>query len=103
MAHAGSSGTYGGPWRNSKDRYLGLKFKIDGEIHYGWARLTVTADRHGKRVAAKLTGYAYETLADRPIVTGQTDGTYDGDPAELSVRSSSSVQLGLLALGFPSR
>src|SRR5277367_5535201 len=33
--------TSSGPWRNVKNKYLGLKFLIAGKIHYGWARLTV--------------------------------------------------------------
>jgi hypothetical protein len=36
-----------GSWAGKKDkgvrnRYLGLKFVVDGEVHYGWARLSVT-------------------------------------------------------------
>jgi hypothetical protein len=35
-----------GPWVNGgrgvKNRYLGIKFKINGRFHYGWARMTVT-------------------------------------------------------------
>jgi len=30
-------GYYYGHWTNVKDRYLGLKFKINGKFHYGWA------------------------------------------------------------------
>lgn len=30
-----------GPWANVKSRYLGLQFRINGETHYGWARLNV--------------------------------------------------------------
>jgi hypothetical protein len=36
----GTSGV-GGSWVNVKNRYLGVKFKIKGEYHYGWARLSV--------------------------------------------------------------
>src|ERR1700728_4895366 len=25
-----------GPWHNIHDHYLGFKFMIDGQIHYGW-------------------------------------------------------------------
>jgi len=30
---------HGGPWSKSASGYLGLKFFIEGNIHYGWARL----------------------------------------------------------------
>jgi hypothetical protein len=60
-----------GPWgKPGAGQYLGLKFTINGEVHYGWARLTVTAI--GQFISATLTGYAYETVADAPIVTGMT-------------------------------
>jgi hypothetical protein len=61
----------GGPWKNVKGRYLGLKFLINGKIHYGWARLNVTITNE---VNATLTGYAYETVPNKPIVTGNTKG-----------------------------
>jgi hypothetical protein len=35
-----------GSWFNVKNRYLGLSFSIDGQTHYGWARLSV---RNGRR------------------------------------------------------
>jgi hypothetical protein len=59
----------GGPWKNVKGRYLGLKFVIKGKVHYGWARFNVTIT---DQVNATLTGYAYETAPDKPIVTGKT-------------------------------
>jgi hypothetical protein len=47
-----------GPWVNVKDRYLGLKFQIKGNTHYGWARLNVKVSK--TTITATLTGYAYE-------------------------------------------
>jgi hypothetical protein len=89
----------GGPWKNSVNRFLGLKFLINGEIHYGWARLTVLADKNRELVSAKLTGYAYETVANRPIVAGQTSGTVEGASVTPTPIEHPQVQLGLLALG----
>jgi hypothetical protein len=65
-----------GNWLNVSNRYLGLSFEIDGEIHYGWARLNVHAD-HDYIGAATLTGYAYETTANMPINAGQTKDAAD--------------------------
>jgi hypothetical protein len=45
------------------------------ETHYGWARLTVT--RQAYHFQALLAGYAYETIANTPILAGQTSA----DPA----------------------
>ena len=69
-----------GPWvgkgKGVKDRYLGLKFVVDGEVHYGWARVSVTLGHHRQfdDVSGTLTGYAYETVPDKPIIAGQITG-----------------------------
>lgn len=70
-----------GPWAGKgegvKNRYLGLKFVIDGQIHYGWARVSVAIGhrRQYDDVSATLTGYAYETVPNKPIVAGETTGS----------------------------
>jgi len=69
-----------GPWAGKgqgvKNRYLGLKFVIDGEVHYGWARFSVTLGhrRQFGDVTGTLTGYAYETVPDKPITAGKITG-----------------------------
>jgi hypothetical protein len=64
-----------GKWANVSNRYLGLRFQIDGKIHYGWARLSVAVQRY--EITATLTGYAYETIPNKEIHAGQTHGTDD--------------------------
>jgi hypothetical protein len=87
-----------GPWKDAPNKYLGLKFEINGEVHFGWARLSVTCFT---RAAAHvlLTGYAYETVANQPILTGKTSGTAEESSLTRPASSQSNVQLGLLALG----
>ena len=86
-----------GPWagkgKGVKNRYLGLKFVVDGEVHYGWARLSVTLGHHRQfdDVSGTLTGYAYETIPDKPIIAGQITG-----PDVITVQPET---LGGLALG----
>jgi hypothetical protein len=69
-----------GPWAGNgkgvKNRYLGLKFVVHGEVHYGWARLSVTLghQRQVDDVVGTLTGYAYETIPDKAIVAGRITG-----------------------------
>ena len=64
---------YFGPWMNvTRQAYLGLRFEIKGQVHYGWARLGHI--RHKKPVRALLTGYAYESIPNKPIITGKTHG-----------------------------
>jgi len=82
-----------GPWLNGgkgvKNRYLGLKFKIKGRVHFGWARITVTTTSHN--FTATLTGYAYETIPGKAIIAGATT-----DP---DVTTVSPASLGHLAAG----
>jgi hypothetical protein len=84
--------SYVGPWQKATDKYLGVRFVIDGQLHYGWVRMSVNA---GYRLWAGITGYAYETLPNRPIMAGQVSGeAIDGVSGQPTVRS-----LGLLAVG----
>ncbi len=62
-----------GQWTHVKNRYLGLRFMIKGKTHYGWARLNVGISRP-LQFAVTLTGYAYETIPNKPIIAGQTHG-----------------------------
>jgi hypothetical protein len=81
-----------GEWNNVKTRYLGLAFSIQGQIHYGWARLNVS--QSNCVITAVLTGYAYETIPGKPIITGKTAG-----PSEVSATEAIQPTLGLLAKG----
>jgi hypothetical protein len=69
-----------GPWVGKgtgvMNRYLGLKFVVHGKVHYGWARLSVTLGHHRQYddVSGTLTGYAYETIPNKAIITGKTKG-----------------------------
>jgi hypothetical protein len=82
-----------GKGKGVKDRYLGLKFVVDGGVHYGWARVSVTLGHHRQfdDVSGTLTGYAYETVADKPIIAGEITG--------LDVITVQPETLGGLALG----
>ncbi len=106
MAAWDSNGNrYTGQWMNGgkgvKDRYLGIRFNINGKLHYGWARLTVTPT---KDFVGSLTGYAYETIPNKPIIAGATEGPDDTEPtAALSGHTPepATLALGALALGAP--
>jgi hypothetical protein len=93
------------PWDNVRDRYLGLEFEIQGKNHFGWARLSVQFATRQNTWRAQLTGYAYETVAERPIKAGQikedNDGDGDSHPAALPVSPvpERPITLGALALG----
>ena len=115
---SGTCPTFFGPWahdgRGVKNRYVGLKFAINGQVHYGWARLSVSIGAGGHdSIVGHLTGYAYETIANKPIITGQTK---NGQPkgldktdhnvealnrASAAVPAPKPATLALLAIGAP--
>lgn len=64
---------HSGQWVNVMHRYLGLRFTIHGQTHYGWIELSVRAGIQGglgHAYAAEVEGYAYETTPDLGIVAG---------------------------------
>ncbi|MGA2022457.1 MAG: hypothetical protein ABSH02_17830 [Candidatus Sulfotelmatobacter sp.] len=86
-----------GYWGFAFNRYLGVEFFIDGQIHYGWVRLTVnfvTNDRNTAEIRTHLSGYAYESDPEKLIIAGD-----EGKTANASAQSRSLKTLGLLALG----
>jgi hypothetical protein len=88
-----------GPWTgNANTAYLGARFFIDGETHYGWVRLTVnTAIEFDMR--ATITAYAYETESDKAIYAGATgEPTAELQPSQ-QIQNQSGPSLGALALG----
>jgi len=96
--------SYYWPWANISNHYLGLKFKINGETHYGWARLTVKF--HGglpknRTWVAYLTGYAYETIAGKPIIAGKTasNGNEDEEQSNASFQTKPLEAIHFAALG----
>jgi hypothetical protein len=87
----------GGPWLNVTNRYLGLKFLIHGQVHYGWARLTKVGLWN-----FTVTGYAYETTVGKSLQAGQTTETAADeadDTASLTMPATRGPSLGMLARG----
>jgi hypothetical protein len=90
---------YNGPWKQATNRYLGLKFSVNGETHFGWARLTVTAK---SGIVATLTGYAYETVPNKTIMAGETSGPVASialSPEKMPAPSYRPATLGMIARG----
>lgn len=53
-------------WNAGQSRYLGLRFNIAGNVHYGWARLRVESGY----TAFTVREYAYNSAAGEPILSG---------------------------------
>jgi hypothetical protein len=85
-------GNWGG---NPTNRFMGVKFLIDGQTHYGWVRLQIKTGK-GKFLSGTITGYAYETIANKKLEAGVSSN----DPAEETSVGGNRSSLGMLALGF---
>lgn len=97
--YVGSTGTCcfspSGNWQNLKQRYLGLKFTINGETHYGWARFSVKLPFEVTApIKATLLGFAYETNPNQSIIAGDT-----GTNSSPNFKPRRTGTLGTLALG----
>jgi hypothetical protein len=57
---------YNENWNGVTDKYLGLKFVVGGNTHYGWARLDVDALAD----SLVLKDYAYNATPDAGILAG---------------------------------
>jgi len=53
-------------WEGKVDKYLGLRFNIDGQTHYGWARLDVN-----NSYVWVIKDYAYNATPNKSILAGQ--------------------------------
>jgi hypothetical protein len=88
-----------GPWAGEHKGYMGFEFNIKGAAHFGWARISEV------NFGLTLSGYAYETISLKPIVTGDTGGDEE-DSVEQEKPAAASPQasgLGKLALGAAGR
>ena len=62
---------YASYWANGvTDKYLGLKFFVASNAHYGWARLDVTAEGD----VFTIKDYAYVATPNSGLTAGQTAG-----------------------------
>jgi len=62
----GVIGTYGNFCGTSG--YIGVRFLINGNTHYGWIQVDLSSD------FITIVDMAYENVADAPILAGQTSG-----------------------------
>ena len=76
------------------NKFLGVKFQISGQTHYGW----VNVNMHTRAI----TGYAYETNANQPILAGEKSGPVKvgaTEPAQVLAPPIQPATLGALARG----
>jgi hypothetical protein len=97
--HRGVSSQKSGTWQNVEYAYVGLKFAISGQVHYGWARIKfpypnmIMVDP-GPLGYPSIYGYAYESTPNTAIIAGQTSGS-----SQKGTVASVPGSLGMLAAG----
>jgi hypothetical protein len=91
-SRSGNINQNSGTWQKVEFAYVGLKFLINGQVHYGWARVKFPYPSGYKYPS--IYGYAYESTPNTPIVTGQTSGT-----APTHAAAEVPASLGTLATG----
>ena len=94
----GAGCTLFGKWSgNHPNRFLGVKFLINGKVHYGWIRVTLDSGVN-QRTAATITEYGYETIANRAVKAGLASNQIKQHPSR-EKNSKLAASLGMLALG----
>ncbi len=66
-----SSGEYGNWTGLQEDKYLGIKFEIDGIFHYGWIKLTTHVFSYDD-MEFTVQSYAYNSETNNAIAAGDT-------------------------------
>lgn len=102
MASCSVNGRVGGQWLNAKDKYLGVQFVINGQVHYGWIRFSVKTATRDCNITAHLSGYAYETEPGKALLTGKQhpgEESTNRVGVELAPSSVTVPTLGVLAHG----
>jgi hypothetical protein len=87
-------GEWGG---NPANRYVGVKFLIKGETHYGWVRLSVNST--GFPMSGTITAYAYETVPNKRIFAGISPAAAAKNTVGKQNLRARGPSLGMLALG----
>jgi hypothetical protein len=61
--------------QGTRDRFLGLRFVVNGQTYYGWAGFSVVKidTVYHARIHARLTGVAYEDVPGQSIRAGQLE------------------------------
>jgi hypothetical protein len=63
-------GISSGEWLSTTDGYLGLKLKKGTKTYFGWLRISVSMS--DKSASFTVKDYAYNSIANQPILAGQS-------------------------------
>ena len=98
-----------GSWYNVQNQYLGVRFEINGQIHYGWIRLSVKRifpkTRFPERyLKVAVKDFAYESTPGKAIAAGDKGPNESSSKGNLALQDEFSQatlppSLGLLSAG----
>ncbi len=71
-----NSGEYGNWTGTQEDKYLGIKFEIDGNFHFGWIKLTTIVYAYDN-MEFTVKGFAYNAAENEGIIAGDTGQATD--------------------------
>ena len=94
---------YYGPWAHPGSGFLGLRFDIGGQIHFGWAELkTELVGQRRFLYGEELIAYAYDTVPNQAIFAGQglSEANLPGSAATPEPGTLGLLALGAVGLGF---
>jgi hypothetical protein len=88
LANKTGLGLTGGVWKPGDLAFLGLKFDVSGDTHYGWAEVMLNND-----YTVTLYGVAYETVKDTAITA---PATFVPEPNELALLAVGAAGLAIV-------
>jgi hypothetical protein len=85
IAFKGDGGENYTPWIGLLNKYVGFRIKSStNQYHYGWIELSFSSE-----YVLTVHGYAYEDVANTPIITGDRGSTSNSPPTSIALTSSS--------------
>lgn len=79
-----------GPFQGvNTDKYIGAKFEIGSNIHYGWIKVDSKTDANSKIAEMTIKSFAYESIPDSSIMTVVPDSTVIVDPIDTTSTTTS--------------
>ena len=82
------------------DQFLGLRFSINGQVHYGWARISTRGNGTTKPKTIWLTGFACETNPNTTILAGDRGASALAKQSSfVGSTAATTPSLGSLSLG----
>ena len=78
-----------GSFLNQTRKFLGLKLVVNGEAHYGWARVSTALEDN--KIYYRLLDYAYQSAPNKPIYAGQGIPSSDANPSLGSLAHGSAL------------